>query len=153
MNVSVSRTRTGRVANYTIPHRGPEVAARKSVRLRVAVRAEKPQILQAVVGRIPVDVVNLEDQVHPVPLGAKSAKPAKVREQICVEDITLESFSADTTRALTEHPSHRCCSILGTGSAIWTPVATGKRDPVEPGRLVKPGKRAATQAKPIKYLQ
>ncbi len=44
MNEIVSRTKAGRVASYTIPHCFTAVTTRKRLSLRVAIRAEEPQV-------------------------------------------------------------------------------------------------------------
>lgn len=52
MNVSVSRSRAGRVASYTIPHRldATAVSPRKGFRLGVTVRAQETEVLRPIVG-------------------------------------------------------------------------------------------------------
>jgi hypothetical protein len=51
--VSVSRSRAGRVASYTIPHSHPAtVSAGESLGLRLTVRAQESQILETIVLRV-----------------------------------------------------------------------------------------------------
>lgn len=127
MNVSVSRSRAGRVACYTIPHRHlAAVAAGEGLGLRVAVRAQEAQILQAVVGRITVGVINLKYKGLSVPLGRLTTEAAEVRESTQLEDVFLQPLTVDPVRSLHEYPLDRCgpdqCRI---GPA----VAAGKVNP------------------------
>jgi hypothetical protein len=61
-SAAVSRTKAGRVADYTIPHRTATAhSTAEGLRLRVAVRTQEPEVLQPVIRTVAVLVIKLEN--------------------------------------------------------------------------------------------